>query len=85
MDGNLASECRCSLPLFKSDFYLIATYTLIHSFLTKHSHVKAAQAVKKAAKDVVVLKDDIETNGPQLDQIIKEWKASSEKKESYVV
>ncbi|KAG6878977.1 hypothetical protein C0992_006112 [Termitomyces sp. T32_za158] len=58
------------------DASLATTYTLIHSFLRKHSHTKAALAVKKAAKDIVVLKDDIEIEEPHLDTIIKEWKAS---------
>ena len=52
-----------------------AIYTLIHAFLTKHSHTKAAQAVKKAAKEVVILKDDIDIEGPQLDEIIAQWKS----------
>ena len=59
-----------------------AIYTLIHAFLSKHSHTKAAQAVKKAAKEVVILKDDIDIEGPQLDEIIAQWKllkASSRK------
>ncbi|KDR73560.1 hypothetical protein GALMADRAFT_228004 [Galerina marginata CBS 339.88] len=63
------------------DGNLATTYTLIHAFLLKNSHTKAAQAVKKAAKEVVVLKDDIELEGPQLDEIIKDWKAASQKKE----
>lgn len=53
---------------------LSAIYTLIHAFLTKNSHTKAAQAVKKAAKEVVILKDDIDIEGPQLDEIILQWK-----------
>lgn len=57
-----------------ADASCTATYTLIHSFLTKQSHVKAAAALKKAVKDVVILKDEIETEGPQLDEIINEWK-----------
>ena len=55
---------------------------MIHAFLTKQLHTKAAQAVKRAAKEVVVLKDDIELEGPQLDEIIKQWKSDSQKKES---
>ena len=58
---------------------LQATYTLIHAFLSKHSHAKAAEAVKKAAKEVVVLKDDIKVDGPQLDEIIEQWKQISQK------
>lgn len=59
---------------------LTAIYTLIHSFLTKQSHVKAAEALKKAAKEVVVLKDGIDVEGPQLDEIIKQWKLLASKK-----
>ena len=51
-----------------------AIYTLIHAFLMKNSHTKAAQAVKKAAKEVVILKDDIDIEGPHLDEIIAQWK-----------
>ncbi|KAG5722147.1 Nucleolar and coiled-body phosphoprotein 1 [Termitomyces sp. T112] len=58
------------------DANLATTYTLIHSFLRKHSHTKAALAVKKAAKDIVVLKDDIEIEGPCLDTILMEWKTA---------
>jgi hypothetical protein len=54
---------------------LPAIYTLIHAFLTKQSHTKAALAVKKAAKEVVILKDDIDIEGPQLDEIITQWKS----------
>jgi hypothetical protein len=53
---------------------LLATYTLIHAFLTKRSHSKAAEALKKAAKDVVILKDNLDIDGPQLDDIIRDWK-----------
>lgn len=60
----------------------LATYTLIHAFLNKRSHTKAAQALRKAAADVVVLKDDITPEGPQLDEIIQQWKELTEKKES---
>ena len=33
-------------------------YTLIYAFLTKRSHAKAAEALRKVAKDVVALKED---------------------------
>ncbi|KAF8205661.1 hypothetical protein K438DRAFT_517742 [Mycena galopus ATCC 62051] len=56
------------------DGNLATTYTLIHAFLTKQSHSKAAEALKKAAKDVVILKDSLSIDGPQLDEIIREWK-----------
>jgi hypothetical protein len=55
-----------------------AIYTLIHAFLSKHSHTKAAKAVKKAAKEVVILKDGIDIEGPQLDEIIAQWKLLKE-------
>lgn len=41
----------------------------------KKSHPKLAGAFKKAVKDVVVLKDDVDVEGPQLDEIVKQWKA----------
>lgn len=55
------------------------TYTLIYRFLKKQTHVKAAKAVKKAAKGVVVLRDDVELDGPQLDEIVNEWEAQRKK------
>ncbi|KAF7295578.1 SRP40-C domain-containing protein [Mycena indigotica] len=73
--GNLASTSCPPLGSACGSFRLkTATYTLIHAFLTKHSHPKAAAALKKAAKEVVVLKDNIDVDGPQLDEIIREWK-----------
>lgn len=53
--------------------HLAKTYTLIHAFLRQHSHYQLARALKKAAKDVVALKDDVNLEGPFLDVIIKEW------------
>ncbi|KAI0333601.1 hypothetical protein GY45DRAFT_273993 [Cubamyces sp. BRFM 1775] len=61
------------------DGNLAATYTYIYSFLLKKEHNKAAEALKKAVKDVVVLKDGMESSGPSLDVIIKEWKEFKEK------
>ena len=55
---------------------LLATYTLIYSFLKTQSQAKAAEAVKKAAKDIVVLKDDVKLEGPSLDKIVQDWKAT---------
>ena len=77
MDGNPAckeyiAQCFCYELTFMS---FAAIYSLIHAFLTKNSHTKAAQAVKKAAKEVVILKDDIDLEGPQLDEIIAQWKS----------
>lgn len=54
---------------------MLATYTLIYSFLKKQSHSKAAEAVKNAAKEFVVLKDSIKVDGPSLDEVVKTWKA----------
>ena len=54
--------------------FLQGTYTLIHSFLLKQSHLQVARALKKAAKDVVILKDDIDPEGPPLDVILQEWR-----------
>lgn len=57
-----------------------ATYTLIYRFLKQQSQHKAAGAVKKAAKAIVVLRDDIEQEGPPLEDIIKEWKTKENTK-----
>lgn len=56
-------------------FTFLATYTLIYDFLRKQSHSKAADALRKEAKAVVTLKD-ANTEGPALDEIIKQWKKS---------
>ncbi|KAI0780574.1 hypothetical protein BD413DRAFT_498216 [Trametes elegans] len=56
------------------DGNLAATYSHIYSFLLKKEHTKAAEALKKAVKNVVVLKDGVGPEGPSLDQIVKEWK-----------
>lgn len=56
-----------------------ATYTYVYAFLVKQGQKKAAEALKKAAKDVVVLKDGVEAEGPSLERIVKEWKELKEK------
>ncbi|KAI9065386.1 hypothetical protein FKP32DRAFT_489121 [Trametes sanguinea] len=61
------------------DGNLAATYTYIYAFLLKREHSKAAEALKKAVKDVVVLKEGVGSDGPSLDAIIKEWKELKEK------
>lgn len=77
MDATLASVFQSHFRLrFIPTAAILATYILIHSFLRKHSHTKAALAVKKAAKDIVILKDDVEIEEPHLDTIIQEWKAA---------
>ena len=75
-------------PAKRPDLGLPATYTHIHAFLVKKSHKKAAEALKKAVKDIVVLKEDVTVDGPLLDAIIKEWKelkAKEEESSSYVI
>lgn len=60
----------------KSDVYEgnpIATYSLIYSFLTERSHFKAAEAVKKAAKGVIIIKGG-DRDGPALPIVVKQWK-----------
>jgi hypothetical protein len=48
--------------------------------LKTQAHTKAAIAVKKAAKDVVELKDDMEVDGTSLDEVVKSWKATQSSK-----
>lgn len=50
-----------------------ATYSLIHSFLTERSHFKAAEAVKKAVKGVIVIQSG-DQDGPTLPTILSQWK-----------
>lgn len=57
-----------------------ATYTLIYRFLKQQSQNKAAEEVKKAAKAFIILRDDIEQEGPSLEDIIKEWRAKENTK-----
>ena len=59
-----------------------ATYCHIYAFLLEKEHTKAAKALKKAVKDVVVLEDKVEVEGPSLDIILKEWKELKEKTSS---
>ncbi|TBU65470.1 hypothetical protein BD310DRAFT_864148, partial [Dichomitus squalens] len=63
----------------QGDGNLASTYTYIYTFLVKQEHNKAAYALKKAVKDVVVLKDGVNPEGPSLERIIKEWKELKEK------
>jgi hypothetical protein len=53
---------------------LSETYSLIHAFLVKHAHVKAAQALKNSAKKFLILKDGVVPEGPSLDDIVRSWK-----------
>ena len=62
-----------------------ATYTLIHAFLIKRSHEKAAAALKKAARDIVVLEDGVDADGPSLDEILEEWKGLKAKADTLYV
>ncbi|KAG1778513.1 hypothetical protein EV702DRAFT_156883 [Suillus placidus] len=59
-----------------SDANLAVTYSLIYAFLKQQSQTKAADAVKKAARNIIVLKDDLQLEGPPLDEIVKQWKES---------
>jgi len=63
-----------------ADGNLAATYTLIHAFLLENSHEKVAKALKKAAKDVVILRDEAPTDSPPLNEIIAQWKTWKESK-----
>ena len=42
--------------------------------MVQQKQTRAAEALKNAVKDVVVLKDEVKAKGPSLGQIIKEWK-----------
>ncbi|KAG1891470.1 hypothetical protein F4604DRAFT_1706515 [Suillus subluteus] len=59
-----------------SDANLAVTYSLIYVFLKQQSQTKAADAVKKAARNIIVLKDDLQLEGLPLDEIVKQWKES---------
>ncbi|KAG2364511.1 SRP40, C-terminal domain-containing protein [Suillus spraguei] len=59
-----------------SDTNLAVTYSLIYVFLKQQSQTKAADAVKKAARNIIVLKDDLQLEGSPLDEIVKQWKES---------
>ncbi|OJA15738.1 hypothetical protein AZE42_05261 [Rhizopogon vesiculosus] len=49
------------------------TYSLIYAFLQKQDQTKAADAVKKAARNIIILKDDLKFEGTHLDEIVKQW------------
>lgn len=65
--------CLADVPSF------LDTYTLIYAFLTQKSLTKAANALKKEVKDVVVLKDGVKHEGPSLEDIINQWKGGQKK------
>ncbi|KAG1743941.1 hypothetical protein EDD22DRAFT_293072 [Suillus occidentalis] len=65
-----------------SDANIAVTYSLIYGFLKQQSQTKAADAVKKAARSIIVLKDDFQLEGPPLDEIVKQWKESHAKDKS---
>lgn len=56
--------------------FFTATYAAIHAFLSTHGHNKAALAVKKAAADTVILKDDVEMKHAPLEELVKTWQDS---------
>ena len=85
MDGNLAGMgAYYRVNALASLCFLLATYTLIHAFLTKRLHTKVALALKKAVKDIVILKDDVGVEGPQLDEIVRQWKTLVAKQDGLV-
>lgn len=51
---------------------LADTYALIYSFLAERSHLKAAEAVRKAAKGSIVITGS--QDGPSLPLIVKQWR-----------
>ena len=48
---------------------------MVYNILKKHGHVKAAESVKKTAKAVVVLKDELLEDTDSLEDVITFWKA----------
>lgn len=54
------------------DSDLAATYSLIYSFLKERSHLKAAEAVKKVAKDSVIVEGSRDC--PTLLVIVRQWR-----------
>ncbi len=54
-----------------------ATYSLVYAFLKTNAHDKAAQALKKSVKDVVVLEESMDVDGPSLDKIVEQWQTQS--------
>ena len=56
----------------------VVTYALIYDFLSRRSHTKAAEAVKKAANGEVALGATSESN-TKLEDIVKGWKGSQAK------
>ena len=52
----------------------VGTYTLIHAFLRGNSHTKAADAVKKAAKDIPGFRESIADSEQTIDSIVKQWR-----------
>jgi hypothetical protein len=75
MDGDLASEFSWCMKTQSINILFSATYTLIHAFLVKRAHVKAAQALKNSVEKRLVLKDHAIPKGPTLEDIIRLWKA----------
>jgi hypothetical protein len=52
-----------------------ATYKLIHAFLVKRGHSKAALSVKKAAKGILDVLDNSLMEGPYLEDIVRQWQS----------
>lgn len=74
--------CHMSASSFVncSNYLIASTYFHIYRFLKSRSLDTAAKALKKAVKDVVVLRDDVPAEEPLLNDIIVEWKELVEAK-----
>ncbi len=61
--------------------FFVEIYCLVHSFLVAHAHVKAAKAVRKAAKEVQIegIKKASHTT---LESVIREWQQNKKDVES---
>lgn len=66
---------RCLILVF------VEIYRLIYSFLVAHAHVKAAKAVRKAAKEVCIegIKKEPHTT---LEGVLQEWQENKKDVES---
>jgi len=61
--------------------FFVEIYRLVHSFLVAHAHVKAAKAVRKAAKEVRIegIKNASHTT---LESVLREWQQNKKDVES---
>ena len=77
MDNNVSSKSCQTFPVKGQSILTVqvVTYALIYDFLSRRSHTKAAEAVKKAAGGSV---DASEVSGAnlKLEDIVKGWKGT---------